>query len=288
MGPPPERGRCKHRVHALHLGPSRGQEALVHPRRRPRAVRPLPDAQGLLGGVARERRDPAVHQGARRARRGLRARQQGLPGVHGPGSHGARGRPARVARGAARQAVRGTPVRVGRPHQGQHRRPHRRLPRPHPHSRDDRPHRPRRLPWRARAHPGLEPAPRRHRPRVPPGAPVPGVVHPQGADVDRPDRVLLASAREAALPRRQPGEVRGIRRPVEADRQAPRRDRRLRPIRPDQRVPARRRGLPGDGLRGVPRARRCAPLWHPRVPSSQRPHRRRRGEDPPAWAASSS
>ena len=42
-----------------------------------------PMLEGLLCGLARERRHPAVHPRARRARRGLRAGQQGLPGLHG-------------------------------------------------------------------------------------------------------------------------------------------------------------------------------------------------------------
>ena len=47
----------------------------------------------------------------------------------------------------------------------------------------------------------------------------------------------------------------------------------------DQRLPAVGRGLPGDGLRGVPLARRSAALRHPGVPAAQRAHRRRGRQD---------
>ena len=71
-------------------------------------------------------------------------------------------------------------------------------------------------------------------------------------------------------------------RPLAGGDQAAGGDRRLRAVRADQRLPAGLRGLPGHGVRGVPRPRRRAALRHPRVPAAQRADRRRRRQDPPA------
>ena len=74
----------------------------------------------------------------------------------------------------------------------------------------------------------------------------------------------------------------GHRDPWQAAVEAAGRDRRLRALRADQRLPAGRRGLPGHRVRGLPRARRRAALRHPGVPPAQRPDRRRGREDPAA------
>ena len=98
-----------------------------------------------------------------------------------------------------------------------------------------------------------------------------GVCTHQAADRDRPDRMVPAAARAAGQPE---GRRRAFRRAyaesVGEGRQAAGRGGRLRSRRADQRLPAGGRGLPGDDVRGVPRARRRAALRHPRVPAAQR------------------
>ena len=78
------------------------------------------------------------------------------------------------------------------------------------------------------------------------------------------------------------------RRPVGGSGEAAGGDHRVRPLRAHQRLPPRRRGLPGDRLRGVPRARRRAALRHPGVPPAQRAHRRRRAARSSSSVADSS
>ena len=73
----------------------------------------------------------------------------------------------------------------------------------------------------------------------------------------------LPAARQAGEPRRQQA-LRRPRQPVGRGDEAADRGGRLRPVRADQRVPARGRRLPGHDLRGVPRPRRRAALRHSR------------------------
>ena len=170
----------------------------------------------------------------------------------------------------------------------EHQRAQGRLPGLDPHPAGDRPDRQGPLPRRARADGGQQPAARRHRTGVPAGAAVPGRLPAEAADRDRPAGVVPARAREARQPRRRRRAVRRRARPVGGRGQAAGGHRRLGPVRAHQRLPAVGRGLPGDGLRGVPRARRRAALRHPGVPAAQRAHRRRGRARSGCSAASSS
>ena len=141
-------------------------------------VRPLPDVRRPVHGLAGGQRHPALHPRPRGARARLRPGQPGLPGLHEPGLHRPRRRPARLARGAARQAVRGQARASWASSSTERKRAHGRLPRADPHPGDARADRQGPVPRGAGADRGLQPAARRHRPRLPAGAAVPGRVPP--------------------------------------------------------------------------------------------------------------
>ena len=141
---------------------------------------------------------------------------QGYLGYMNLGLHRPRGRPVRVARGAARQAVRGEAVRARASSSPSASEPKGGCPVADPHPADDRADRQRPVPRGPGAHRVVQPAARRHRPGLPAGAAVPGRVRPeQAADRDRPARVVPArSARSWSTPSGAAAALRRAPRPV--------------------------------------------------------------------------
>ena len=122
---------------ALHLGDAAQVQAQVHRRDRRPPVGPLPDVQGPVGGLAGRELHPPVCAAGGRAQERLRAGDDGLSRLPRARLFAARGRPVRVARSAARQAVRGPALRARRARRRQAQEG--RLPGRHPHPRHAQP-----------------------------------------------------------------------------------------------------------------------------------------------------
>ncbi len=234
LGPAAARRRHELGAAALHLGHPAQVQAQVHPRDRRAPVGALSDVQGAVGGLAGPERDPALHPPRRGARQGLRAGDPGLSRLHEPGLQLPRGRDVRLARGAARQAVRRPAVRDRRACRRQGR-GQGRLPGEDPHPGDAAADGPGQVPRGARPDQALESAAERHRPRLPAGDPVPGRMHPhRQADRDRPARVVPAAEREGGARRRARAQAGRLRQSLGQGGQAADRRGRLRPGRTDQ------------------------------------------------------
>ena len=117
--PPAARRRRERHAPSLRLERAAQVQAQVHRRDRRASVRPLSVVQGPVAGLAWTERHSSLHPVAGGAGERLRTRQPGLPRLHEPRLQRARGRPLRLARDAARQAVRGPRLRAWRAAAGQ-------------------------------------------------------------------------------------------------------------------------------------------------------------------------